>query len=41
MAFCAQCMNFACPLNETGEDARQAFFERNPTVAQAWKEKRG
>jgi len=41
MAFCAQCMNFACPLNEAGEDARRAFFERNPTVAQAWDEERG
>jgi hypothetical protein len=40
MAFCAQCMNFACPLNTVGGAGRQAFFERNPTVAQAWHEER-
>jgi hypothetical protein len=33
---CTQCMNFACPLNETGDAARQAFFERNPEVDRAW-----
>jgi hypothetical protein len=38
MVFCTQCMNFACPLNETGEAAQQAFFSRNPQVAQAWHE---
>ena len=38
MVFCTQCMNLACPLNETGEVARQAFFSRNPQVAQAWHE---
>jgi hypothetical protein len=35
---CTRCMNFACPLNETDETARQAFFKRNPTLAQAWAE---
>ena len=35
--FCSQCMNFACPLNGVDEAARQAFFERNPEVAEAWK----
>jgi hypothetical protein len=41
MAFCSQCMNFACPLNEVKEDGRGAFFERNPTIAQAWDKERG
>lgn len=34
--FCSQCMNFACPLNSVDDAARQAFFERNPEVAEAW-----
>jgi hypothetical protein len=38
MFLCTQCMNFACPLNATGEEARRAFFARNPRVAQAWKQ---
>lgn len=33
---CAHCMNFACPLNRVGEAERQAFFARNPGVAEAW-----
>ena len=33
---CSQCMNFACPLNHVSKANRQAFFERNPSVAQAW-----
>ena len=33
---CAQCMNFACPLNSVADDVRQAFFKRNPEVARAW-----
>ena len=35
--FCTQGMSFACPLNATDEEAREAFFERNPSVASAWK----
>jgi len=38
MFLCTQCMNFACPLNATSEAARQAFFARNPEVAEAWSE---
>ncbi len=34
--FCPQCMNFACPLNEVKEEARQDFFKKNPVVAEAW-----
>ena len=36
---CTQCINFACPLNAVDETARQAFFARNPTVAEAWGKK--
>jgi hypothetical protein len=36
MSFCSHCMNFACPFNQVEDAARRAFFERNPTVAQAW-----
>jgi len=35
-SFCSQCINFACPLNRVDDATRQAFFECNPTVAQAW-----
>ena len=38
MVFCAQCMNFACPLNATSDFARISFLERNPTVKSAWVE---
>jgi len=36
MSFCSQCMNFACPLNEIEGEVRKDFFERNPTIAEAW-----
>jgi hypothetical protein len=29
-------MNFACPLNNVGEQVRANFFKRNPTVSRAW-----
>jgi hypothetical protein len=35
-SFCSQCMNFACPLNNVDVNVRNAFFKRNPTIAQAW-----
>ena len=34
---CSQCMNFACPLNRVDEATRQAFWARNPRVAEAWR----
>lgn len=34
---CSQCMNLACPLNRVGEKEREAFFDRNPGVAEAWR----
>lgn len=33
---CSQCMNFACPLNSVESEVRRNFFDRNPTVAEAW-----
>ena len=33
---CSQCMNFACPLNSIGENTREQFFNRNPSIAEAW-----
>jgi len=33
---CAQCMNFACPLNSVKDKTRRLFFERNPEIARAW-----
>lgn len=35
-ALCRRCMNFACPLNAVGEDARARFLDRNPSVADPW-----
>jgi hypothetical protein len=34
--YCIQCMNFACTLNRTPQDVREAFFEKHPSVAEAW-----
>ncbi|MHC4597658.1 MAG: hypothetical protein ACYS47_01505 [Planctomycetota bacterium] len=36
LSFCSRCMNFACPLNSVGEEARELFFQRNPAVAKHW-----
>ena len=33
---CFRCMNFACPLNSVADAAREAFFQRNPSVAEHW-----
>jgi hypothetical protein len=33
---CSRCMNFACPFNHVDQAVRDAFFDRNPVVAQAW-----
>lgn len=34
---CSRCMNFACPFNRVELNIRKAFFNRNPTIANAWK----
>ena len=36
----SQSMNIACPLNRVSENDRQDFFQRNPSVAQAWRWKK-
>jgi hypothetical protein len=33
---CSRCMNFACPFNRVQGPVRQAFLERNPSVARVW-----
>jgi hypothetical protein len=37
MFLCSQCMNFACPLNKVKNEVRKDFFERNPKIAEAWR----
>lgn len=34
---CNRCTNFACPFNHVELKMRKAFFDRNPTIANAWK----
>ena len=34
---CSQCINFACPLNSVDETTRSQFFDRNPSIAKAWR----
>lgn len=36
MFLCSQCVNFACPLNSVNQDVRDQFFDRNPSIAEAW-----
>ncbi len=33
---CSQCMNFACPLNRVDKKTRGQFFNKNPSVGEAW-----
>jgi hypothetical protein len=33
---CTRCINFSCPLNGVEAATREAFFARNPVIAQAW-----
>jgi hypothetical protein len=35
---CTQCMNFACPLNRVGVEAKSLFLALNPGIAEAWRE---
>ncbi|MCD6577033.1 MAG: hypothetical protein J7K66_03350 [Anaerolineaceae bacterium] len=35
-SMCAQCMNFACPLNRVDAGRKKSFFGRNPDIAAAW-----
>jgi hypothetical protein len=34
---CNRCVNFSCPLNHVNSETQQAFFNRNPIIAKAWK----
>jgi hypothetical protein len=34
--YCKRCMNFACPFNAVDEVTRNAFFEKNPVIKEAW-----
>ena len=34
---CSKCMNFACPFNGVGQASRELFFQRNPSVAEHWR----
>ena len=38
--FCSKCMNFACPLNGVEDSVRILFFKCNPSVGDAWNQKR-
>jgi AcrR family transcriptional regulator len=35
---CSRCINFSCPLNQVDVAERQAFFARNPAMAQVWED---
>jgi hypothetical protein len=34
--YCGRCINFACPLNHVDHEIRNQFFNKNPTVRDAW-----
>ena len=34
---CSQCMSFSCPLKSVDPKTRNQFFDKNPTVGEAWK----
>ncbi len=34
---CKKCINFSCSMNKTPEVIRNKFFQKNPTMAKAWK----
>ena len=36
MFLCAQCINFACPLNSVKREVRDQFFMKNPSIGAAW-----
>lgn len=39
MFYCKKCINFACPFNVVDSETRNAFFDKNPVVKNAWKNK--
>jgi hypothetical protein len=34
--YCARCVNFGCPLNNTSSDLRSAYLSRNPAIKRSW-----
>jgi hypothetical protein len=36
MLYCKKCINFACPFNAVNDETRNAFFEKNSVVKNAW-----
>lgn len=36
--YCARCVNFGCPLNNTSPDLRSAYHARNPDIKRLWEE---
>jgi len=38
--YCKNCINFACPFNVVDDKTRNAFFDKNPIIKSAWKNKK-
>lgn len=34
---CKKCLNFSCAMNKTPKEIRKKFFQKSPTMANAWK----
>ncbi len=38
--YCVRCFNFACPLNRVPDAVREQFFQRNPVIREAYRNRR-
>ena len=36
--YCARCVNFGCPLNNTPSALKSAYHARNPDIKRTWEE---
>ena len=36
--YCARCVNFGCPLNNTSPALKSAYHARNPDIKRSWEE---
>ena len=36
--YCARCVNFGCPMNNTSSNLRTAYLTRNPDIKRLWEE---
>jgi len=36
--YCARCVNFGCPLNNTSPDLKSAYLAKNPDIERLWEE---